>query len=218
MQVMTQCFFLLSLPVNQEQKSSGILRNCFIICQILLMTIIAVVLAVIAGYAICTLIIIGMKNVDTKSAKSRYTLLSELGSEFNLSFSSHLVLHNRLIALDGIKRILLVSEANNEVQQPCIIELNKVAAVSIKKTYGSIKSGELRIKRFEEFLRRIDLQFEYRDKNESVVLPFYDNETDAFRDLPRLEKNAKNWQMILSKLLVSHSDKISEDRKKLLLS
>jgi len=148
-----------------------------------------------------------MKNVDIKFAKSKYVLLSELGSNFNLSFSSHMVLNKKLIALDGIKRILLLWEANNELNQPCIIELNKVSAVSIKKSYSSIRSGELRIKRFEEFLTRIDLQFEYRDKNEPVVLTFYDSETDEQWDLPRLERNAKNWQMILSKLVVPDQKK-----------
>ena len=76
----------------------------FVICQILSMTIITVVLVVIVGYTICTLILIGMKSVDATFAKSKYVLLSELGSKFNLSFSSHLVLNNKLIALDGLKK------------------------------------------------------------------------------------------------------------------
>jgi len=161
--------------------------------------------------AICTLILIGMKNVNARFVKSKYVLLSELGSRFNLSFSSHLVLNNKLIALDGLKRMLLVVETNNEFSQPHIIDLNKTTAVSIKKSYGSIGPGELRIKKFDEFLKRIDLQFGYHDKNESVDLTFYDSETDALWDLPRLERNAKNWQMILSKLAGSNVDVISKD-------
>lgn len=147
-----------------------------------------------------------MKNVETRFSKSKYVLLSELGSRFNLSFSSHLVVNNKLIALDGLKRILLVMEANNELNQPTIIELNKITTVSIKRSYGSIKSGELRTKKFEEFLRRVDLQFGHRDKSEFTVLTFYDSKTDALRDLPRLERNAKNWQMILSKMIVSNGN------------
>ena len=189
----------------------------FVICQILSMTIITVVLVVIVGYTICTLILIGMKSVDATFAKSKYVLLSELGSKFNLSFSSHLVLTNKLIALDGLKRMLLVLEANNELHQSFIIDLTKITSISLKKSYGSIGSGELRIKNFDEFLRTIDLQFDYRDKGDSVALAFYDSETDELRDLPRLERNAKHWQMILSKLVVSRADKIGEDRNKLLL-
>jgi len=64
-------------------------------------------------------------------------------------------------------------------------------------------------------LRRIDLQFEYRDKNEFAVLVFYDSETDNRSDLPRVERNAKNWQMILSKLVVPNRDKINAEQNSL---
>lgn len=158
-----------------------------------------------------------MKNVDERFARDKYVLLSELGSKFNLSFSSHLVLGNKLMALDGIKRILLVLEANNELNQSCIIELNKVAAISVKKSYGSIVSGELKTKGLEEFLKRIDLRFEYGDKSKPFVLTFYDSEANAPQDIPRLGRNAKNWQMILSKMLASQSDSVTKKRKKLSL-
>ena len=105
-----------------------------------------------------------MKSKDARFNKIKYVQLSELGSKFNLSFSSHLSLNNKLIALDGLKRKLLVLEANNEWSHPDIIDLNKVSVVSVKKSYDSIRSGELRIKKFDEFLKRIDLQFEYHDK------------------------------------------------------
>ena len=148
-----------------------------------------------------------MEHRYAKFVKDKYVLLSELGSKFNLCFSSHFVLGNRLVALDGIKKILLVSDTNNELSQPYIIELNKVMAISIKKIYGSIGSDELRTKNFEDFLKRIDLQFEYLDKDEPVVLTFYDSEINELRYLPGLERNAKNWQMILSKFMVSHQRK-----------
>ena len=150
-----------------------------------------------------------MKNVNTRLVKDKYKQLSELGSRYNLSFSSHLILGSKLIALDGINKSLLISEVNNELDQPHIIELNKVAAVSIKKGYGNIKPGQLTNKSFEEFLKRIDLKFEYGNQDQATVfLTFYDSETDEVRDIPRLERNAKNWQLILSKMLVSRTEKI----------
>jgi hypothetical protein len=141
-----------------------------------------------------------MKQVEARFAKSKYTQVSELGSRFNLSFTSQLVFGNKIIALDGVKRSLLVFETNKELNQAYVIELNKVAAITLKKIYGSIRPGELQKKRMEEFLKKIDLQFEYKGKNETIVLPFYDSETDDRRYLPKLERNAKNWQMILSKM------------------
>jgi hypothetical protein len=147
--------------------------------------------------------LIVMKHAYPGIAKEKYVLLSELGSRFNLSFSSHLILGNKLVALDGVKRILLISEANNITNSPCLIELDAVKSVSLKKSYGSIRPGELRSRRFEDFLRRIDLQFEYGDKNKPIVLAFYDSKTNSIREIPMLEENAKRWQMILSKMASS---------------
>lgn len=144
-----------------------------------------------------------MKHTSARSAKDKYVLLSELGSKYNLCFSSHLVLGNKLVALDGIKKSLLISESDNDWNQPHVIELSEVTAVSVKKSYGSIVSGELKTKGLEAFLKRIDLRFEYGDKNKPFVLTFYDSEANAPQDIPRLTRNAKNWQMILSKMLAS---------------
>ncbi len=170
---------------------------------------------VVFGYSIPTKFHLNMEHKITRSAKDKYVLLSEFGSKHNLRFSSHLALGNRLIALDGIRKVLLVSEASNEMIEPYFIDLTKVAAISFKKSYGSIGSGELETKEFEEFLRSIDLQFEFYDKNDTGVVTFYEREIDEIRNLPRLEKNAKSWQRILSKLVVPQAEKTLKGRNKL---
>ncbi|WP_081147243.1 hypothetical protein [Niastella vici] len=144
-----------------------------------------------------------MSNMKINFDKDKYQQLSELGSRFGLSFSSHMVIGNKLIALDGRKKILLVLERNN---RSYIIELEKVASVSVKKTYSSIRPGELINKGIEEFLKTIELQFEYNNKR-TICLPFFDCEKDDSRNLPRLERNAKNWQLILSKMAITHPDR-----------
>jgi hypothetical protein len=154
-----------------------------------------------------------MKNKKSRFAKDKYLLLSELGSKLNLSFSSHLVLGNKLVALDGIKRTLLICDLYNELNPPHIILLNAVTTVSIKKIYSNIAPGEIQLKGVEEFLRTIDLQFEYSDNNEPGVLTFYDKETNALQDIPMLERNAKNWQMILSKMVALQPNSITEASK-----
>jgi len=138
-----------------------------------------------------------MSNIKVRFAKSKYQQLSELGSRLDLSFSSYMVIGNKLLALDGIKKSLVVLESDNKSY---VIELNKVAFVSVKKTYNSIYPGELNNKGIEEFLNTIELQFEFANEQETVCLPFYNCEKDDLRSLPRLERNAKNWQMILSKM------------------
>src|SRR6185436_19156965 len=98
-----------------------------------------------------------------------------------------------------------------------IIELDKVSAISVKKTYNSIQPGELNKRNFEEFLKTIHLQFEFADEAETILLPFYENETDTIRDLPRLERNAKNWQLILSKIIGAQISEVAKERRQLLL-
>lgn len=143
-----------------------------------------------------------MEKINTRSNKDKYQLLSELGSRFNLSFSSHLVVGKKFVALDGIKKILLVFEENYDLNPPYIIELTRVRAISLKQSYGKIAPGKLQYKPLGKFLKTIDLRFEYANPDQSVVLSFYDSERDDFRDLPRIGRNAKNWQMILSKMIV----------------
>ena len=95
-------------------------------------------------------------------------------------------------------------EGNN---RSYIIELEKVTSVSVKKTYSSIRPGELNNKGIEEFLKTIELKFEYNSNKRTICLPFFDCEKDDSRNLPRLERNAKNWQLILSKMALIHPER-----------
>lgn len=151
-----------------------------------------------------------MSNIGVPFSKNKFQQVSELGTRFHLSFSSQMAIGNTLIALDGIKKILLVLETNN---QPFIIELNKVASVSVKKTYNSIRPGELNNKGIEQFLDTIELQFVYTDDKGTVSLPFYNCGKDDLRNLAMIERNAKNWQMILSKLLFVPANKTIEEQQ-----
>ena len=153
-----------------------------------------------------------MSKMEATFASDKYQQLSKLGSRFELSFSSHMVIGNKLIALDGIKKSLLVLESNNESY---IIDLNKIAAVVVIKTYSSIRPGELNNKGIEEFINTIELQFEYSNKKGTVCLPFYNRREDDRQNLPRLARNAKNWQMILSKMTSGPAK--NDQRKKALL-
>jgi hypothetical protein len=142
-----------------------------------------------------------MQNTEATIAKRNYWKISELGSQLNLSFSSYLVLGTKIIALDGVKRSLLVVETSKGMDNPYIIDLNKIAEITVKKSYGSIRSGQLKKKRIEEFLKNIDLHFKYRDNTVTIIIPFYDSATDGLKDRAALERNASSWQMVLSRML-----------------
>ena len=151
-----------------------------------------------------------MKNVQIRSAKSKYLQVSEIGTQHHLSFSSQLALGNTIIALDGIRKCLLVLETNEDSNSPYFIDLNNVADVAIKKSYGSIKQGALSSKGIEEFLEKIDLQFRLKNNDEAYTLSFFDRERDEASDRLKLDRNAKNWQLILSKMVGSKKHKRRE--------
>lgn len=145
-----------------------------------------------------------MNNADARFLKSKYARLSELGSRHNLSFSSHLLLGNKIIALDGRRKALLVSE-DTLLFKSVIIDLYTIETISIKRVYTGIRAGELSEKPFEEFLEKVELHFKYINSDDTYSLPFYNSAYDPIQFLPRLERNARNWQMILSKMIASSS-------------
>src|SRR3954465_11655782 len=83
-----------------------------------------------------------MKNTGKNYSRDRYRQLSEWGSKLDLSFSSHVLLGNKIIALDGIKKVLLVLEQDNGQDRFYIIQLKQVKTITVKKEYSSIKAGE----------------------------------------------------------------------------
>ena len=144
-----------------------------------------------------------MNSENKVFARSKYVALSEHGSRLNLAFTSHLILGNRIVALDGIRKCLLVLDMGADIERLCLIDLNDIATITLSKVYGSIEKEELVHKGIQDFLEKVQLKFEFNDKNETIVLPFYDANTDAGTDRARLEKNAANWQQLLSKMLAA---------------
>ncbi len=127
-------------------------------------------------------------------------MLSKLGSVFNLSFSSHEMLDEKIFGVDGIKRKILVVEEKNGSNSSYIIELDKVKSISVKTVYDSIKRNDLTDKRLNEFLKTMHLQFEFTDGRDAVALPFFENKKNNIEELPVLERKTKNWKMIFSKM------------------
>ena len=176
-------------------------------------TIIFLVIVVVET-CIYTLIFIVMKHRSKKFDKTRYLQLSELGSKFSLSFSSHEVLGNKIMGLDGINKKLLVLEQTDGQSHSYIIDLDEAKAISVKKIYSGINAGELKKRRIEEFLKTILLQFEFGNGKEDIVFHFYESKVDNIYDVPGLERKIKNWQVILSKMTgIKNKKPIREKRE-----
>ncbi|MES1217212.1 MAG: hypothetical protein ABUT20_16985 [Bacteroidota bacterium] len=149
-----------------------------------------------------------MKSELIKPGKEKYLLLNKLGAELKLSFSSHLVLARKIIAFDGINRKLLVVNTGNGLNDFSVIDLAAVKSITVNKQYSPIKAGELLKRKFEEFLESITLMFDFEKNVDNKQLHFYRRGIDSYPDLPALERNARIWQMILSKIAGSENHKM----------
>ena len=136
-----------------------------------------------------------------KFDKLNHLQLNQLDSKFNLDFSSYTTLRNKIIGLDIIRKTLLIAEKNNGLFRHYLIELNKVCMITVQTIYDSIRAGDLKKKRIEEFMQSIRLQLEFEDGENTIVLPFYERSIDDIQNLKSLASKARNWQTILSKVL-----------------
>lgn len=62
------------------------------------------------------------------------------------------------------------------------------------------------------------LQLEFGNGKEDIVLPFYESKIDNIYDLPGLERQIKNWQMVLSKIMRTKNKKRITKKKELQLA
>ncbi|MCU7551858.1 hypothetical protein OCK74_22250 [Chitinophagaceae bacterium LB-8] len=125
---------------------------------------------------------------------------SKLVLENNISLSCQEVLNDCIIGIDGIHRkILVVKQTHTSYYQWRMIDFDEIMNCSVKKTYSSIKAGELKERTIEAYLEQIDLRLELLNKKEPVEIPFYKQNNKGLQ-VPELDRKAKNWQIMLSKM------------------
>jgi hypothetical protein len=163
-----------------------------------------IVAAVFTGViiAICLLVIAIANKQKEKKMNQLMKRFSELGTAHNLSFSSQEVFNNSVIGLDGINRTLLIlTHMDNISVDDYVVGLDEVKNCTVKKYYGNIKPGDLKKRKLQTFLERIALRFEFNDGKDPVEAALY-NHTDNHGHHPgNIEKKARQWQQILSKML-----------------
>ena len=134
--------------------------------------------------------------------KQLFNRISELGVKNNLRFSSHELLENAIIALDGIQgKLLVINGITTDQYDETLIDLQELKSCSLKKEYGAIKTGDLKERKLEQLLNKISLQFEFRDNKEPMEVQFYEHSESDNLKVAELELKAKHWGTMLSKML-----------------
>ena len=142
-----------------------------------------------------------MRNNKNSYYKKSYVRLRRLASMLNLSISKWFAFGNKLIGLDQKNKRLLISEGYDNQSPSQLIELEKIKNISLKKSYGSIRAGEIGQRTIGEFLKYIGLQFEHSNNQETTVLSLYEEEKGERKGLIRFDLSSKNLHLLLSKIV-----------------
>jgi hypothetical protein len=163
-------------------------------------TIVTALLIIICAIGIPLVFILIKKNRNKKRNELFFYLLSQEGSKQGLSFSSQEILRSKIIALDGLKQVLLVFEFENANNIICI-NMAGIKNCTVEKKYDSILIGTERKAIAEPHLRSIDLKFAFKNNAEPASVSFYDSNVNSIYEMSELEAKAETWKAVLSKMI-----------------
>lgn len=151
--------------------------------------------------AICLLLV---RIEQTQKRKAMNRILSRvnfLEAKYNLGFSSQEILKHCIIAMDGLRRKILVIESDEStVPSFVLIDLNEVKCCSVKKQYGTIQGGALKKKPLEQYLQSMVLHFDLENGKPPVDVLLYDYRRNDVSEIRALEEKAKRWETVISKM------------------
>ena len=170
---------------------------------------------IIAGILIGIIVSISflLIYIDKHSKRKRMNHLtnrfSELGSRYQVNFTSQAILKDEILGIDGVQRKLLILNTTDKNEMPHeLIDLDELRHCSVKKSYGSINNGDLKNKKLEQYLEKIVLCFEFHMKKPAIEVAFYNHLKNHLFEISELEQKAKDWESFLSKMLHNTPRKI----------
>lgn len=127
--------------------------------------------------------------------------VNTLESKYNLGFSSQEILKHCVLAMDGVRRkILVINSDENAAPSFTLIDLNEVKCCSVKKQYGTIQGGALKKRPLEQYLQSMVLHFELENNKPPIDVLLYDYRRNHISEIRELEEKAKRWEAVISKM------------------
>lgn len=169
------------------------------------MSTLIVAIIIVASVAGICLLLVWINNKHKRETMNELLHhFSEAGTKNNLTFSSQEFLPDRILGLDGIHRkLLIVNRKNTNELVADVINLDEVKSCRVKKYYTAIPAGSLKSKRLEQLLESVVLYFELDNNKPPIEIAFYRQLDHHVYQLKELEQKAKDWETILSKMLVA---------------
>ena len=140
-----------------------------------------IVAAILVGITviICFLLVWIHNKEKRKKMDKLFERFRASGVENKISFSSQELLTDSILGLDGVGR----------------------------KIYGSIRVGELKKRKLNEYLDKIVLHFEFANSKPPVEVCFYKHVDHSIYHLAELEQKARHWELVINKMLKTKSEK-----------
>jgi len=161
---------------------------------------------VVAGTIIIIMLLIAI-NKQNNRRQTRVLLhgFNHAGAIRGLSFSSQEILKNYIIGLDGLHRHLLILHYSGTAIYTSL-PLADIKTCIIKKAYESVEYGSATKSAVEHELRSISLQFSFNNNADDLFVEFYNSRVNSIYEMAELETKAKDWQLLLSKMLQKEID------------
>ncbi|MDQ3846531.1 MAG: hypothetical protein M3342_21355 [Bacteroidota bacterium] len=172
------------------------------------MSTLIVALIVVLGIAVVLFLLVFLHSRENKKRMGKMLRrLSELGSEHNLSFTGQEVLRNWLIGVDGIKGKLLFLENDGADSNWTIIDLTEAKSCRVRKVVSHKTNGDSSAKGMETYLHAIVLEFDFKNSDYTIALPFYKLISNSIQEAQELEAKARNWESILLKMMTKELER-----------
>jgi hypothetical protein len=153
------------------------------------MSTIITALIVIGSIAAITLVLIYINNKHQEREREKLLhRFSQIARENKMSFTSHEVLQDGIIGLDGLSKKLLILQSSEDDLKWSIINLEEVKACNVKKLYQATNRGTLKKRVIEEHLEKVVLQFELKEEKEKIEIPFFIFSKNHLYQLAELEQ------------------------------
>jgi hypothetical protein len=80
--------------------------------------------------------------------------------------------------------------------------MKEVNNCTVNKEFDSIDMGTDKKAKMEKHLRCIDLKFGFKRNAQPILISFYDSSVNSIYEMGELEAKAKEWETVLSKMIV----------------
>ena len=173
----------------------------------------AIISAAILTAAIIVICLILISVAVKQKDKRIHRLLkrfSELGTAYNLSYSSQEILTNGVIGLDGMNRkLVFLTEVDRVSFLESVIDLNEVKKCTVRKVFSNTRWGIFRNRQLPTYVESISLNFEFHNGKDPVEIPFYNHLDNPVFHPDDMEQKAERCKQMLTKMLKSPLKKIA---------